>query len=167
MSLYEASVPRFIKMLGNIDKWFDKAEAYAKHKNFDPAVLLSARLAPDMFPLTRQVQIATDAPKLGLARILGKQAPSWPDDETTLSALRERLKKAVAYLEAITPADFEGAASRVVTLPSGKTALGQDHLFEHVLPTFYFHATTIYALLRHNGVDVGKRDFLGQVKTLD
>lgn len=164
MSLYEISAPQFIKVLGNVDKWFDKAEAYAKSKNFDPAVLLSSRLAPDQFNLTKQVQIATDSPKLGLARLTGKQAPSFADDETTLEQLRARLKKTIAFLETLTPADFEGAGSRVVTLQNGKKALGQDHLVEHVIPTFYFHVMTTYSILRHNGVDLGKKDYLGELK---
>jgi uncharacterized protein len=164
MSLYEISVPQFIKMLGNIDQWFDKAEAYAKSKNFDPAVLLAARLAPDQFNLTRQVQITTDAIKLGLSRITNKEAPPFPDDETTFDQLRARLKKALAYLHTLTPADFEGAGSRVVTFHNDKKALAQDHLVEHVLPTFYFHAMTTYSILRHNGVDLGKRDYIGSYK---
>ncbi|HEY6878178.1 MAG TPA: DUF1993 domain-containing protein [Polyangiales bacterium] len=164
MSLYEFSVPQFIKMLGNVDKWFDKAESHAQTKGFDVNVLLSARLAPDQFHFTRQVQIATDSPKLGLARITGKQAPVWPDDEASLHQLRERLKKASAYLETFSPADFEGAATRIITVPGGKSATGQDHLIEHVIPTFYFHVMTVYAILRHNGVDLGKRDYLGPLR---
>jgi hypothetical protein len=162
MSLYEASVPQFSKILQNIDKWLDKAEAFAKAKNFDPAVLLTARLAPDQFHLIKQVQIACDSAKLGSARIAGKQPPSHPDTEATVADLRARIASTVAFLATLTAADFIEADDRTLTLPRGKTALASDHLYEHVIPTFYFHATTTYAILRHNGVDLGKADYLGQ-----
>jgi uncharacterized protein len=161
MSLYEASVPQFIKLLRNLDKWLDKAEAHAEKKKFDPAIFLTARLAPDQFNFTRQVQIATDAPKLGVARITGREAPKFADDEKTIAELRARIAKTIAFLEAITPKDFEGVADRRIAVVGEKTALAKDHLVEHVMPTFYFHLTTAYAILRHNGVDVGKRDYLG------
>ena len=161
MSLYEASVPQFVKFLGNLDKWLDKAEAYAKSKNFDPQVLLQARLAPDQFNFIRQVQIATDTSKLGSARIAGKQPPKFADNEQTVPELRSRIANTIAFLETLTPKDFEGAAERRVTVGE-KSALARDHLFDHVIPTFYFHVTTAYAILRHNGVDVGKRDYLGE-----
>lgn len=161
MSLYEASAPQFSKMLRNLEKWLDKAEAHAKSRNFDPAVLLTARLAPDQFPFLRQVQIAADSAKLGSARLTGKQAPSHADDETTLADVRARISSTLAFLDALTPQDFEGAENRKVTTQSGKTANARDHLFDHVVPTFYFHATTAYAILRHNGVDLGKKDYLG------
>jgi hypothetical protein len=160
MSLYEISVPQFIKMLGNMDKWFDKAEAYAASKKFDTAVLVNARLAPDQFPLAKQVQIATDAAKFTVVRLTGKEAPSWKDDETTLAQLRERIQKAIAFLQTVTPADFEGAATRVVARPDGSKILGLDQLVEHGIPTFYFHVMTTYSILRHNGVDLGKVDYL-------
>jgi hypothetical protein len=164
MSLYEASVPQLKKMLQNLDRWFGKAEAHAASRSFDPAVLLSSRLAPDQFALTRQVQIACDAAKLGAARLAGKVAPSHDDSETTLPELRARIASTIAFLDTLSAQDFHGAETRKVVTPAfpGKYALGQDHLFEHVLPTFYFHVTTTYAILRHNGVDVGKRDFLGE-----
>jgi len=161
MSLYDASVPQFTKFLRNLDKWLDKAEAHAKAKNFDSAVFLSARLAPDQFAFARQVQIATDQSKLGAARIAGKQAPSFEDKETTLAELRERIAKTVAFLETLTPADFEGKGDQRITLQGGKSAVARDHLLDHVIPTFFFHLTTAYAILRHNGVDVGKKDYLG------
>ncbi|MET0343155.1 MAG: DUF1993 domain-containing protein [Polyangiales bacterium] len=161
MSLYEASVPVFTKFLRNLDKWLDKAEAHAKSKNFDTSVFLSARLAPDQFAFVRQVHIATDSSKLGAARIAGKQAPAFEDKETTLAELKERIAKTVAFLETLKPSDFEGAGDRKVTLQGGKTAIARDHLFDHVLPTFFFHVTTAYAILRHNGVDLGKKDYLG------
>jgi hypothetical protein len=169
MSLYEASVPQFIQMLKNLERWFDKAEAHAKAKSFDPNVYLSARLAPDQFALTRQVQIACDSAKNGSARVSGKTAPTHADTETTLVELRGRIQSAIAFLETLTAQDFEGAETRKVPVPGnpGRVALGRDHLFEHVLPTFYFHVTTTYAILRHNGVDLGKADFLGRRTTQD
>lgn len=166
MSLYEISVPQFIKMLGNMEKWFDKAEAHATQKKFDPAVYLSLRLAPDMLPLTKQVQIATDAAKFAVTRVTEKAGPSWKDDEATFAQLRERIQKAVAFLGTVTPADFEGAATRVVTRADGSKILGLDQLVEHAIPTFYFHVMTTYALLRHAGVDLGKKEFLGSLKLL-
>ncbi len=166
MSLYEISVPQFIHMLGNLDKWFDKAEAFAAAKKFDTAVYLSSRLAPDMLPFSKQVQIATDAAKLGVVRVTGKEAPSFADDETTLTQLRERVQKTIAFLKTVTPADFEGAATRVVTRPDGTKILGHDQLVQHAIPTFYFHVMTTYALLRHAGVDLGKKDYLGALKLI-
>jgi uncharacterized protein len=167
MSLYDASVPQFIKQFKNLEGWLDKAEAHAKAKGFDPAVYLSSRLAPDQFAFTRQVQIATDAARLGLARITGKELPNLPDTETSLAELRTRIQKTVAYLEALKPADFEGANGRKLKTAAGKFALGKDHLFEHVIPTVYFHLVTTYSILRHNGVDVGKRDYLGPQRLTD
>lgn len=163
MSLYEASVPQFKRILQNVDKWFDKTEAYAKSKNFDPAVLLTFRLAPDQLPLLKQVQIATDSAKLASARLTGKQAPTHADKETSFAELRTRIAETIAFLDTLTPADFEGAGARKIPLPAfpGKVALGRDLLFEQALPNFYFHVTTTYAILRHNGVDLGKGDFLG------
>jgi uncharacterized protein len=167
MSLYETSIPQFIKLLQNIDKWFDKAESHAAARHFDPAVYLSARLAPDQFALAKQVQIACDSAKLGSARIAGKQAPSHADDETSLAELRTRIASTIAFLQTIGAADFEGAETRKINVPGGKLALARDHLIEHVVPTFYFHVTTTYAILRHNGVDLGKADFLGSRKTVE
>ncbi|MDB4984853.1 MAG: hypothetical protein JWN04_31 [Myxococcaceae bacterium] len=167
MSLYEASVPQFKRMLTNLDKWFDKAEAHAKSKNYDPAVLLTSRLAPDQFALTRQVLIAADAAKLGSARLTGKTAPSHEDKEASIAELRARIASTIAFLDTLSAKDFEGAETRKVVVPNvpGKFAYGKDYLFEHALPTFYFHITTAYSILRHNGIDVGKGDYLGP-KTL-
>ena len=163
MSLYEASVPQFKRILTNVDKWFDKLEAYATSKKFDPAVLLTFRLAPDQLPLIKQIQIATDSAKLGVARLTGKQAPTHDDKETTIAELRTRIASTIAFLDTLSPKDFEGAETRKIPLPAfpGKLALGRDLLFEQALPNFYFHVTTTYAILRHNGVDLGKADFLG------
>jgi hypothetical protein len=168
MSLYAASVPQFTKTLTNLEAWLNKAEAYAQAKKFEPAVLLGARLAPDQLPLIRQIQIACDSAKNGSARLTGKQAPSHPDTEQTLEEIRARIKATLAYLATFAPEDFAGAETRKVNVPGrGKLALGQDHLFEQLLPNFYFHVTTTYAILRHNGVDLGKADYLGSLTLHD
>jgi hypothetical protein len=170
MSHFQASAPQFSKFLKNIDKWLDKAEAYARAKQADPTVLLTSRLALDQFPLIKQIQIAADSARNGLARVTGKQAPAPADNnETSIDEIRARLKKTIAYLDTFSASDFEGLESRKVVLPGapGKVAIASDHLYEHVIPTFYFHATTTYAILRHNGVDLGKSDYLGERKIQD
>jgi len=169
MSLYQASVPNFIRGLNNLERWFDKAEAHASAKKFDTAVYLSLRLAPDQLPFVKQVQIACDTAKNGSARITGKQAPPFADNETSVAELRARIRNTVAWLGTLSEQDFVGAETRKVAVPGaqGKVATGQDSLFEHALPNFYFHLTTSYAILRHNGVDLGKSDFLGPRTTQD
>ena len=169
MSLYQASVPTFIRLLKNLDGWFDKAEAHATAKKFDSAVYLTLRLAPDQLPFVKQVQIACDSAKNGSARITGKTAPSFADNETTLAELRTRIRNTVSWLETLTEQDFVGAETRKVAVPGapGKVALGRDSLFEHAIPNFFFHVTTSYAILRHNGVELGKNDFLGARTTQD
>ncbi|MBP9085761.1 MAG: DUF1993 domain-containing protein [Kofleriaceae bacterium] len=151
------------KTLGQLDKWLDTAETHAKAKSFDAAVLLSARLAPDQFPCSRQVQIACDTAKLGISRVTGKAAPSHADTETTVAELRARVASVLAYLDTFKASDFEGSDSRVITQPrwEGKTMTGHDYFVEHVVPNFFFHATHVYAILRHNGVGLGKGDYLG------
>jgi hypothetical protein len=151
------------KVLGQMSTWLDAAEAHAKDKSFDPNAFLSFRLAPDQFAFARQVQIACDTTKLGASRLAGKDAPSQPDTEATVEELRARLKTAVAYLAGFTAKDFEGAATRVISTPrwEGKVMTGSDYFLEHVTPNFFFHVSHAYAILRHNGVNVGKRDFLG------
>jgi hypothetical protein len=167
--LYTATVPQFVKMLRNLDQMFDKALAWADTRKFDPAVLLSARLAPDQFPLARQVQIACDTAKLGVARITGREAPVHADDETTIPQLRARIASVISWLEGFGEADFAGAAERTVTTPrwEGKTLTAQQFAIHHAIPNFYFHVATAYAILRHNGVDVGKRDYLGPMPFKD
>jgi uncharacterized protein len=169
MSLYEASIPQLKKILNNLDKWLDAAAAHAQKKSFDPSVLLSARLAPDQFSLTRQVQAACDAAKFTGARLAGKEAPKHPDTEQTIDELHQRIRSCVAFLDTITAADFEGASKRVIDLPfmEGKAMLGSDYFNELSLPNFYFHVATAYAILRHNGVALGKRDFLGSLTLRD
>ena len=161
--MYNESFGQMKKMLGHIEKWLEAGTEYAKTKSFDPTVLVGARLAPDQFPLSRQVQSACDTAKLGASRLTGKAAPSNPDTEQTLDELRARIRSTIEFLEGISAKDFEGAATRVVTQPrwEGKVMSGADYFREHVLPNFYFHTTHVYAILRHNGVNVGKRDYLG------
>src|SRR4051812_16892037 len=165
LSLYESSVPQLKKMLKNLDKWIETAVTHAEKKSFDPNVMVTARLAPDQFPLSRQVQSACDAAKFGAARLTGKEAPKHPDTEQTMAELRARVQTCIAYLDTFSAADFQGAEKRPVALPffEGKSLLGVDYLNELTLPNFYFHVTTAYAILRHNGVALGKADFLGSL----
>lgn len=151
------------KQLAQTDKWFDAAAAYAETKKFDSNVFLTLRLAPDQFAFARQVQITCDTAKLGASRLSGKEAPVQADTEQTLEELRARVKSVIAYLDGFTAKDFEGVAGRTVTQPrwEGKIMTAHDYLLEHALPNFYFHLTHVYAILRHSGVSVGKRDFLG------
>lgn len=151
------------KMLGQLDKWLEAAEAHAKAKGFDPGILVESRLAPDQFAFVRQVQAACDTAKLATVRLTAKPAPEHPDTETTLPELRARIRSVIAYLEGVSEADYAGAATRVITTPrwEGKVMNGADYFMEHALPNFFFHVTHAYAILRHNGVTVGKRDYLG------
>jgi uncharacterized protein len=139
------------------------AAEFATSKNFDPNVLVSMRLAPDMFPLSRQVQICCDSAKLAASYLSGKAAEPQPDAEATLDELRARVQSIVRYLDGFTADDFAGATNKVVSQPrwKGEWMTGQDYLLQHGLPNFYFHLTTAYAILRHNGVGLGKRDYLG------
>ena len=151
------------KMLGQLEKWLGTAEEHAKAKGFDPNVLVDSRLAPDQFAFVKQVQAACDTAKLATARLTGKDAPSHPDTEKTVEELRARIRGVVTYLEGISEADYAGAATRVITTPrwEGKVMSGSDYFMEHALPNFFFHVTHAYAILRHNGVNIGKRDYLG------
>jgi hypothetical protein len=151
------------KSLGQLEKWLEAAEAHATAKSFDPSVYLGLRLAPDQFAFARQVQVACDTARQAAARLAGKEAPSVPDTEKTVAELRARVKSTLAYLEGFSSADFEGAADRRVSQPrwEGQYMLGADYFLQHALPNFFFHTTHCYAILRHNGVPLGKRDFLG------
>jgi hypothetical protein len=162
-AMYSETFGQMKKMLGQLDKWLETAAAFAQTKAFDPNVFLGLRLAPDQFAFARQVQSACDTAKLGAARLAGKQAPSHPDTEQTLDELRARVRTVIAYLDTYSAQDFEGAATRIVTQPrwEGKVMTGADYFLEHVLPNFFFHLTHAYAILRHNGVNLGKRDYLG------
>ena len=151
------------KLLGQVDGWLDKAAAHATAKKFDVNTLLQARLAPDMLPFVFQVRAACDGAKFAAARSTGKDAPSHPDTETTVDELKKRVTSVVSYLDTFTAKDFDNTDSVSVSLPrwEGKSMTGTNYFAEHALPNFFFHLTTAYALLRHNGVDIGKRDYLG------
>ena len=153
------------KLLGQVNVWLDKAEAHAAARGYDPAVLLQARLAPDMFPLVRQFQGACDSAKFAAAFTTGKEPPSHADTEQTIPEIRARVNTVVDYLGTFAPADLEGIESREVKRPrwEGKSMRATDYLLEQGMPNFFFHLTTAYAILRHNGVDVGKRDYLGNL----
>lgn len=164
ISMHSASVPVFTRMLGHLAAWLDKAEAHAQAKKFDTSVYLAARLAPDMLPFTKQIQIACDAAKFGVARLAGVEAPKFEDNEASFADLRERIRKTVAFVESVPASAIDGAEDKDITVPrrDGNIVLkGEFYLKHYVQPNFYFHVTTAYALLRHNGVELGKGDFLG------
>ncbi|MGZ3424509.1 MAG: DUF1993 domain-containing protein [Polyangiales bacterium] len=169
MSFYYSNVKQLAKMLGNVDSWLDKAEAFAKAKNFDVNVLLQARLAPDQYPLVRQLQAVCDGPKFLAARLAGKEPPKHPDTETTLAELRTRLRAVREYLEGFKASDFEGSDARVIALPfmPGKGMAAADYVTQMALPNVYFHLGHSYAILRHNGVDLGKMDYIGAIDLKD
>lgn len=168
MSMFR-SIPQLAKMLNNLSAWLDKAVADGEARGYDPAVLLNSRLAPNQYPLTRQIQAACDAAKFAAARASGKQPPAHPDTETTLDELRTRLRSVVEYLGTFKPEDFEGAEDNTVVLPflPGKGIKAHEYLTAMAVPNFYFHCVTAYAILRHNGVDVGKRDYIGSLELFD
>lgn len=165
MNLYDATIPVFTKFLHQVDVWLDKTVAYADTKKFDPETLLVARLAPDQFAFARQIQQVCDQAKYTAARLTGKEAPNHPDTEKTIAELRARIRAVVDYLGTFKREDFVGAEDRVITTPrwQGKSMRGGDYLDHFGLPNFHFHMTTAYAILRHNGVDLGKRDYLGEL----
>lgn len=169
MPLYEATVPQLTKMLSNLALWIDDAEAHAKTKGFEPDLYLTFRLAPDQYAFVRQVQAACDSAKFAAARTTGKEPPKHPDDETTLDQLRARIRSVVDYLGTFTPADFEGAEVHHVKLSfmPGKAMTGVDYVHQMALPNFYFHLTHAYAILRHNGVELGKMKFMGPIDLHD
>ena len=166
LSIYQASVPLLIRALNNLAAILAKGAAHAEAKKLDPAVLINSRLYPDMFPLVRQVQIASDISRRGAARLAGLEAPKLEDDETTFAQLIERLHKTTAYLETFTPEQLDGSAEKVISLPMGKdstmTLEGLPYLLYFILPNVYFHVTTAYNILRHCGVELGKGDYLGK-----
>ena len=151
------------KLLKNLDACLDKAVAHAAAKKYDPNVLLQSRLAPDMLPLMFQIQTACDTAKYAVSRTTGKDAPSHPDTEKTMEEAKQRIAKTIAYLDGYAKVDFDDIESRTVALPrwEGKSMTAIDYLIEHATPNFMFHVATAYGLLRHSGVDIGKRDFLG------
>ncbi|HXU74347.1 MAG TPA: DUF1993 domain-containing protein [Polyangia bacterium] len=162
-------IPQYAKMLHHLEGWLDKAEAFAKTKKFEVDTLVHARLAPDMYSLDRQIQSACDTAKFSAAYLTGKQAPAHPDTEKTIAELRARIRSCLAFLETITAADLDGAAERKVSPKwlQGKWVRGDQFLAQVSLPNFYFHVTMAYAILRHNGVEVGKSDFIGNIPTRD
>lgn len=165
MTFYDGSAPVFIHTLTALSAILTKAEAHAKEKAIDPEVLLGARLYPTMYPLKRQVQAACDAAVRGCARFAQLEVPSFPDTEATFAELHSRIEKVLSNIKAIEPSKFEGGEKREITFPTGptqtKTVTGQQYLNHMALPNFFFHCTTAYDILRHNGVELGKRDFLG------
>jgi hypothetical protein len=163
--IYEMTVPQFVKTLRNLNSMLSKAAAHAEAKKFDMSVLLNARLAPDQFNLIRQIQIATDTAKLSASRLSGKDAPMHDDKETTLAEIKTRIESVTTYLNSFTAPDFTACETKKITQPrwEGKWMTGFDFTVHHAIPNFYFHVTTAYAILRHNGVDVGKKDFLGEL----
>jgi hypothetical protein len=164
LSMYTASVPVFQHMLRNLSHILDKADANAQARKFDPAVLMTARLAPDMLPFTRQVLIACDAAKNGVARISGVEAPKFEDNEASIAELKARIQKTLDYLATVPASAVDGTEDKEVTFPVGRdktrTMTAQAYLLTWTLPNFFFHVTTAYAILRHNGVDLGKTDYL-------
>jgi hypothetical protein len=163
ISMYSASVPVFVHMLEGVTLWLDKAEAHAAAKKFDPSVYLGLRLAPDLLPYNNQIQIASDAAKFGVARLAGIEAPKFEDTEASLADLRERVRRTIAFLQSVPAAQVDGSEDKDVVVPrrAGPATLkGEFYLKHFALPNFYFHVTTTYALLRHNGVELGKSDYL-------
>jgi uncharacterized protein len=168
ISMSSASLPVFKAMLGNLSHILDKGQAHAEAKKFDPAVLLQFRLAPDMLPFTRQILIACDAAKNGMARISGVEAPKFEDKEATFPELKARIQKTLDYLDSVPNEKVDGTEDKDITFPIGRdktrTMKGEAYLKHWALPNFYFHITTAYAILRHNGVELGKADYLAGAK---
>lgn len=163
-SMYSASAPVFKQILNSLSAIIDKAEAHATAKKIDPAALLQARLFPDMFPFIRQVQIAADFAKGSAARLGGLEVPKYEDDEVSFADLKARIAKTVAFIDSVPQDGIEASAQRDITTGTGEKAKqwkGQVYLMHYALPHFFFHATTAYDILRHNGVDIGKKDFIG------
>jgi hypothetical protein len=166
MRLYDVAVPQPVKMLGNLDRWLGAAIASADRRKFDVTNLMKARLAPDQFTLDKQVQTACDNAKFLAARLAGRESwPTHPDTEATLAELRTRIASVISYLETYKPEDFAAAEERKISLPwmEGKWMRGDEYAAQFAIPNLYFHLTTAYAILRHNGVELGKRDYIGGV----
>lgn len=164
LDMYQASIPAFRQTLDALTAMMDKAIAYAEAKKIDPSVLVQARLFPDMFPFSRQIQIAADFAKSGPARLAGVEVPKYEDNETSFPELKARIAKTAAFMTALDRATIEASADRDITLTIGGNPLhfkGAHYLVHFVMPNFYFHATTAYDILRMNGVELGKRDFMG------
>ena len=165
ISMYQTSVPVFVRMLNNLAEILKKAEAFAEAKDIQLDVLFNSRLAPDMFPLSRQIQIASDAAKGCVARLAGVEPPSYEDNEKTFADLYARIDKTIAFLNTLTPEQIDGTEQKPVSVKLPKNTLnlqGMQFLLNFSMPHFYFHVTTAFDILRHNGVEIGKRDFLGK-----
>ena len=165
ISMYEACAPRFASMLRNLDAILGKAQAHAAAKKIDPAVLISARLFPDMLPFVKQVQIATDHAKGAVARLAGVEVPRFEDTEQNFDELRARLAKTIAFVESFSAEQIDGSEDREITLRAGGKDLafkGMPYLIGYAIPNFYFHLVTAYNILRHNGIEIGKGDYLGK-----
>jgi uncharacterized protein len=163
ISMYQTSVPHFVRMLGNLSAILDKASTHAEAKNIDQAVFINARLAPDMYPLSRQIQISADMTKACAARLAGIEIPQYEDSETTLADLQVRIAKTIVFLQSLSADQIDGSEDRTVTIKMFDQEVvysGQHYLLEIIIPHFYFHVTTAYAILRHHGVDLGKRDYI-------
>lgn len=166
LTMYQASVPVMLQMLASISAVLDKAAQHCETRKIDPSVVVNYRLAPDMHPLSRQIQIMTDQAKGAVARLAGIEPPAFADTETTLDELQARIAKTVAFVKSATPGQIDGSEDRDVTLKIGPTEMklkGSQYFFHFFLPNFFFHATTAYDILRHAGVQIGKRDFIGSV----
>ncbi|MFM9847015.1 MAG: DUF1993 family protein [Hyphomicrobiaceae bacterium] len=166
LSMHQISLPVFLRMLKNLSAILDKAESFAAARKIEPDVLLNARLAPDMFPLKRQVQLASDFAKGAAARLSGQDIPKWEDAEASFADLKARLAKTADYVASVTPAQLEGSEGRDIALTIAKqpvTLNGQIFLLNYAFPHFFFHVTTAYDILRHNGVEIGKRDYMGPI----
>jgi len=164
--MYVSSVPPIIRSLTNLSSILEKAVVYAEVKNIDPSVLINARLYPDMFPLSRQVQIATDVAKGAISRLAGLEPPAYEDNESTFPELLARIDKTITLLESFNPEQIDGSEDKTILLPMHDRTItfkGLPYLLDFVIPNVYFHVTTTYAILRHNGLDIGKKDFLGNI----
>ena len=162
--MYQASAPQFKKMLGNLTTILTMAEEYATAKGIDGKVLVEARLFPDMFPLAKQVQIACDQVKFGLARLASVEAPKFDDTETTLAQLKERIAKTISFMDSIKPEQIDGTEAKEIKFSIKEWSfefVGEQYVLTWIIPNFYFHVTTAYNILRHNGVELGKADYLG------
>lgn len=164
ISMYQASVPRLVNILGNLSRILDKAQAHAEAKKIDPTALTEARLFPDMFNLTRQVQIASDTAKSVVARLAGAEIPADADNERSFDDLKARIAKTIAFVQSFTPEQIDGTEDKAIVTKRGEKEthyVGMQFLLGHAIPNVYFHVTTAYNILRHNGVEIGKRDYLG------
>ena len=164
ISMYQASVPRFANILGNLSNILDKAQAHVDAKKIDDALLPNYRLFPDMLPMSTQVQIACDTAKGVVARLAGVEIPAYEDNEKTLADLKARIAKTIAFIQTLTPVQIDGTEDKEIVIKRGDKETrykGMQFLLGHALPNFYFHVTTTYNILRHNGIEIGKRDYLG------